>query len=340
MLQNDHLQSQARHILVRNLNRSERADLLLHLVARHARESDVSAEELFEFAATLNGFTSRDIVNFVADVSVHCAGLSLAQLTSCKRQTEFVPDHLAAFVADVAPLRWRDIGGYETVKTALRRAISEPLLRDQPIAARGVLLHGPPGCSKTMFARALATECGLFMFSVQPSSVLRGFLGDSEKRLLEILTQAEACAPSIVFIDEIDMLFPRESSSPVTNRMLAVLFRFLLDNRSVILVVATNYRQQVDHALLCRSRLALQIEIPLPDAEARQSILRIIFDNDKFAVSPEVTGNIPAIAERLAGRSGAEIVDFGWKLKKSIISSQSSLSISMADVDAALPCSG
>ena len=118
-------------------------------------------------------------------------------------------------------MTWSDVGGHDDLKTHLQQfaaALVPPVGQDSVRGSmRGLLLYGAPGCSKTMLARALATEAGVNFLSVQGSELYSKFVGESEKAVATLFARARANAPAIVFFDELDALAPARSGSPAAS---------------------------------------------------------------------------------------------------------------------------
>jgi len=173
---------------------------------------------------------------------------------------------------------------------------------------RGVLLYGPPGCSKTLTVKALAAEAGLNFLAVKGAEILSMYVGESERSLREIFQRARAARPSIIFFDEIDAIaFKRTTSSNGGVQLLTTLLNEMdgiEELKSVLVIAATNKPEVLDPALMRPGRLDNILYIGLPDLEARREILQIWFN--KSDIDGEVeTEKLAVITE---GYSGAEIV--------------------------------
>lgn len=173
---------------------------------------------------------------------------------------------------------------------------------------KGILLYGPPGCSKTLIVKALATEAGLNFLAVKGAEILRMYVGESERALRDIFRKARSARPSIVFFDEIDAIASRRGGN--TQGGVNVLTTLLneMDGieelRNVLVIAATNKPDVIDPALMRPGRLDNILYIGPPDFEARVEILAIWFS--KSVVDPSV---LPAdLASRTEGYSGAELV--------------------------------
>lgn len=172
---------------------------------------------------------------------------------------------------------------------------------------KGVLLYGPPGCSKTLTVKALATEAGLNFLAVKGAEILSMYVGESERALREIFRKARAARPSIIFFDEIDAIAARRSSSSGGVNVLTTLLNEMdgiEELRNVLVIAATNKPDVLDPALMRPGRLDNILYIGPPDFEARKEILRIW--TNKSVVNPEV--DLDNLASLTEGYSGAEIV--------------------------------
>jgi len=136
---------------------------------------------------------------------------------------EVRPSAMREILVDIPSVMWEDIGGYENVKQELREAVEWPLKFPEKFVKfgitppRGVLLYGPPGCSKTLAAKALATESKLNFIPVKGPELFSKYVGDSEKAVRDIFRKARQASPSIIFFDEIDALAVARGSSGEGN---------------------------------------------------------------------------------------------------------------------------
>ena len=186
-----------------------------------------------------------------------------------------------------AGIRFDDIAGLDDLKRSIRLQIIEPFLRPalfakfKKRAGGGVLLYGPPGCGKTMIARAVATECKAEFISVGISDILNMFIGESERNLAGIFEKARSHRPCVLFFDEIDALgFARskahsEHTRQIVNEFLAQLDGFGSDNHDVLILAATNMPWDVDSALKRPGRFSRQVFVPPPDDTARARIIEL-----------------------------------------------------------------
>ena len=171
------------------------------------------------------------------------------------------------------------------------------------------MLYGPPGCSKTLTVKALASESGLNFLAVKGAEILNMYIGESERILREIFQKARAASPSIIFFDEIDAIASKRSSTShgSVNVLTTLLNEMdgIEELRNVLVIAATNKPEMLDPALMRPGRLDNILYIGLPDLETRTEILKIW--TSKSVVHPEVDVNELAI--KTEGYSGAEMVN-------------------------------
>jgi ATP-dependent 26S proteasome regulatory subunit len=210
--------------------------------------------------------------------------------------------------------RFEDIAGLEDLKRTIRLQIIEPFLKPglfakfKKRAGGGVLLYGPPGCGKTMIARAVATECRAEFLSVGIADILNLYIGESERNLAAMFEKARHSRPCVLFFDEIDALgFARskarsEHTRQIVNEFLAQLDGFATDNHEVLILAATNMPWDVDSALKRPGRFSRQVFVPPPDEAARARIVEL-----KLAGVPQESIDARAIAAITPHFSGADI---------------------------------
>ncbi|XP_030306306.1 ATPase family protein 2 homolog [Calypte anna] len=226
------------------------------------------------------------------------------------------PSAMREVAVDVPKVSWSDIGGLEDIKLKLKQAVEWPLRHPDSFIRmgiqppKGVLLYGPPGCSKTMIAKALAHESGLNFLAVKGPELMNKYVGESERAVREIFRKARAVSPSILFFDEIDALAVERGNSSgagsVSDRVLAQLLTEMdgmEQLKDVTVLAATNRPDMIDKALLRPGRIDRIIYVPLPDAATRGEIFKLHFQS--MPISDEVC--LAELVQRTQKYSGAEI---------------------------------
>jgi AAA family ATPase len=225
------------------------------------------------------------------------------------------PSALREVAVDVPRVLWDDIGGQDALKQALREAVEWPLQHPEAFTRmgirppKGVLLYGPPGCSKTLAAKALATESGMNFIAIKGPELFSKWVGESEQQVREVFRKARAASPTVVFFDEIDALASTRGSggsSGATDRVLSQLLTELdgLEPlKRVLVVAATNRPDLLDPALMRPGRIDRALYVAPPDVSAREQILQI--HTRKTPLAADVSMAELAIAT--ARFSGAEL---------------------------------
>lgn len=221
----------------------------------------------------------------------------------------------AHVLAPAAPLvKFDDVGGLSEVKREVERRIISPFRKPslfQRFKKRiggGVLMYGPPGCGKTLLARATAGECGAAFLNVAISDVLDMYIGESERKLAAVFAKARASTPAVLFFDELEALagkrqFSRESSSAkLVSSFLSEMDGFAKNNQGVLVLGATNTPWAVDPAFRRPGRFDRVLFVPPPDRDARLQILRL-----QLAERPVADLKLERIADRTSGFSGADL---------------------------------
>ncbi|TXI45449.1 MAG: ATP-binding protein [Lysobacter sp.] len=174
---------------------------------------------------------------------------------------------------------------------------------------RGLLLYGPPGTGKTQIARTLANETGLRFIAASTADIKQGFVGQSGQKVRELFERARESAPSLLFIDEIDIVASARGGgndsfqTEIIGQLLQEMDGAKAQTQAVFVLAATNRLDQLDAALL--SRLPKRIEIPLPDRDGAQRILRILLD--RKPVGFDLDEGCRGLAARADGRSGRDL---------------------------------
>ncbi|KHN97068.1 AAA family ATPase [Metarhizium album ARSEF 1941] len=217
-------------------------------------------------------------------------------------------------------IHWRDVGGQESLKKVLSRMISitkntdhlaRRVLRSPP---KGLLLYGPPGCSKTLSAQAMATESGFNFFAVKGAELLNMYVGESERAIRTLFERARAASPSIIFFDEIDSIGGQRGQGPGSSssggsgavNMLTTLLTEMDGFESlkgVFVLAATNRPEAIDPALMRPGRFDQVLYVGPPDQAAREAVFNVHLKG--LAVADDV--DVTEAARLTNGYSGAEI---------------------------------
>jgi len=214
---------------------------------------------------------------------------------------------------DNATLTWDDLVLNPKTKRELRQM---QLMLEKPDLARelgvqtpaGILLKGPPGTGKTTIARILANESRCNFFSTTPADINQSYVGESEKRVRDLFDKARANPPAIIFVDEIDALLPsRQGGIAIHSDKVVTQFLQEMDgltqNTRVFLIGATNRPDMLDPAVRRGGRLSREIEIPIPDLDARRQLFALC---TRYAtLSPDV--DLELLAQQTDGYAGADI---------------------------------
>ena len=229
---------------------------------------------------------------------------------------EVEPSATREVFVEVPDVRWADVGGLAHIKQRLMEAVEWPLKYAELFASagvrppKGILLTGPPGCGKTLLAKAIATESKVNFISVKGPALLSKYVGESERGLRDIFRTAKQAAPCIIFFDEIDALAPsRESGGSDGHVAERVLSQFLTEFdgveelKGVLVLGATNRPDMLDPAIMRPGRFDEIVGIPLPDEDSRRQIFEVHLRNKPLAPGIDPAEFAPATE----GFSGAEV---------------------------------
>jgi len=198
-----------------------------------------------------------------------------------------VPSSKREGFATIPDVSWEDVGALKSVREELQTAIVEPIKQPELYAAvglsapTGVLLWGPPGCGKTLLAKAAAAESKANFISIKGPELLNKFVGESEAAVRRVFTRARSSVPCVIFFDELDALVPRrddassESSARVVNTLLTELDG-LSDRQGIYVIGATNRPEIIDEAMLRPGRLETPLFVDLPGPDERVEILKAL----------------------------------------------------------------
>jgi transitional endoplasmic reticulum ATPase len=201
---------------------------------------------------------------------------------------EVTPTAMREVYIEISTVHWNDIGGLDGVKQHMQEAVEWPLKKPEIFSRlgikppKGILLYGPPGCGKTMLARAVATESEANFISIKGPEVFSKWVGESEKAIREVFRKARMAAPAVIFLDEMDSLAPRRgagfSDSGVSERVISQLLTEMdgiVTLQDIVVIAATNRPDMVDPAVLRPGRFDRLIYVPEPDEQSRLQIFKL-----------------------------------------------------------------
>merc|ERR1711990_1195865 len=222
-------------------------------------------------------------------------------------------------VVEVPNIKWDDIGGLEDTKRNLQEMILYPIDHPEKFEkfgmqpSRGVLFYGPPGCGKTLLAKAVASECQANFISIKGPELLTMWFGESEANVRDVFDKARSAAPCVLFFDELDSIAKSRGGSAgdgggasdrVINQILTEMDGMGI-KKNVFIIGATNRPDIIDSAIMRPGRLDQLIYIPLPDDGSRMAILK-----SNLRKSPVAdTVDLPYLAKMTRGFSGADLTE-------------------------------
>lgn len=229
---------------------------------------------------------------------------------------EVLPSGIREVFIELPSVHWSEVGGLEDVKQQLIEAVEWPIKNPEAYRRmgitppKGVLLYGPPGCGKTLLARAVATESEANFISIKGPELLSKWVGESERAIREIFRKAKLASPCIIFFDEIDAIAPQRGTgsadSGVTERVISQLLTELdglQQTKDLVIIAATNRPDILDPALIRPGRIDRMTVVSPPTAEDRAKIFRIFTQN--MPIGDDV--DIDDLAAITQGFTGADI---------------------------------
>ena len=307
------------------------------ILSVHSRGMPLSADVgMRHLAEITHGFVGADLEALCREAAMIClrrimpdidfalARIPYEQLTKLEvgkedfldALREVEPSATREVFVEVPDVHWEDVGGLDQVKQRLIEAVEWPLQHAELFAEagirppKGILLTGPPGCGKTMLAKAIANESEVNFISVKGPALLSKYIGESERGVRDMFRKAKQAAPCIIFFDEVDALVPARGAgggdSHVADRVLSQ-FLTELDGveelKGVLMLGATNRQDMLDPAILRPGRFDQIVEIPLPDEQGRRQIFEVHLRHKPLAPGIDI-GKLAAATEKF---SGAEI---------------------------------
>lgn len=309
-----------------------RVDILIKQFERMSSEKhSLSAEDIKDVATKTHGYVGADLIALCResvmkaiqrvlknDDKIDESQLVVSREDLDHAMLEIRPSAMREIFLEMPKVYWTDIGGQDVLKRKMKEMIQLPLEASETFARlgvsapKGVLLYGPPGCSKTLTAKALATESGVNFLAVKGPEIFSKYVGESERAIRAVFHKARSAAPSIIFFDEIDAISSSRDGGSSTAAASNVLTSLLneIDGveelKGVVIVAATNRPDEIDSALLRPGRLDRHIYVGPPDYSARLQILKKC--TRRFSVGSQPDFDLERLANSTDGCSGAEIV--------------------------------
>jgi len=299
--------------------------------------NSLTEEDKTEIASTTHGYVGADLASICREAGLNTIKRVCSEAKSfhppvdnfvvskqdmLDAMSKIVPSAMRELVIEVPKVHWEDIGGYENLKQSLKDLVELPIKHPEVFKRmgidppKGILLYGPPGCSKTLMAKAVATEAEINFIAIKGPELFSKFIGESERAVRDLFRKARAASPSIIFFDEIDALASSTFSSSsdsgnsgessVSERVIGQLLGELNGIASVPgvrIIAATNRPDRIHKSLLSSSRFDRVLFVPPPDLKAREEIFRV-----RLKMLPhEDDINALELAKRTEHFSGAEI---------------------------------
>merc|ERR1712195_262254 len=305
---------------------------------------DVDPEEI---AKETHGFVGADIAALCTEAAMQCIREKmdlidieddtidaevLASMSVCQEHFKYAlaqsnPSSLRETVVEVPNITWNDIGGLVDVKRELRELVQYPVEHPEKFEkfgmspSKGVLFYGPPGCGKTLLAKAVANECQANFISIKGPELLTMWFGESEANVREVFEKARNASPCVLFFDELDSIAKSRggggsgdaggAGDRVINQLLTEMDG-MGAKKNVFIIGATNRPDIIDAALMRPGRLDQLIYIPMPDSDSRKSILRATLR--KSPIAKDVP--LDYLAESMDKFSGADITEICQRAAK------------------------
>ena len=304
--------------------------------------------DLFQIARDTHGFIGADLQQLTLEAALECIRSNVENFDVDSEEPisdemldklvvtneHFIhalsvcdPSTLRENKVEVPDVKWEDIGGLEDTKRDLQEMVRYPIEHRGLFekfgmeASRGVLFYGPPGCGKTLMAKAIANECGANFISVKGPELLNAYFGGSEANVRDLFDKARAASPCILFFDEMDSIARARGSGSGSDTSDRVINQILSEidgiggGKTLFIIGATNRPDILDPGIMRPGRLDQLIYIPLPDFESRVSIFKA--NLRKSPVADDITFEL--LADVTDGFSGADITEICQRAAKNAI---------------------
>ncbi|KAH6807248.1 cell division cycle 48B [Perilla frutescens var. frutescens] len=306
-------------------NENERFQILKLYTKKLPLDPTVNLEGM---ASSCNGYVGADLEALCREAAMsalkrssnahHDAKHLIITMDDWKQAKSVVgPSITRGVTMEIPKVSWDDIGGLKDVKKKLQQAVEWPLKHSSAFSrlgvspVRGILLHGPPGCSKTTLAKAAACAAQASFFSLSGAELYSMYVGEGESLLRNTFRKARLAAPSIIFFDEADVVAAKRGgssngSTTVGERLLSTLLTEmdgLEQAKGILVLAATNRPHAIDAALMRPGRFDIVLYVPPPDLEARHEILGV--HTRKMKIDDDV--DLGQIAEETELFTGAEL---------------------------------
>ena len=305
----------------------------LEILEIHTRGMPINDEiDLKDLSTDLHGYTGADLKSlcreaalksirrYLPEIDLETEKIPIEVLQSMQiklvdfydAMQDVVPTAMREFYVERSKIWWKDVGGLDDIKKSLSdnliTAMKEPnkFTKMGIRPPKGALVYGPPGCGKTMLARALATETGANMILVRGPEILSKWQGESEKAIREIFRKAKAASPCVVIFDELDSLARSKTGEGMSGEtLLSQLLTEIEEGSSsrVVVIGITNRPDVLDNALLRTGRLDLTLYVAPPDEKGRLEIIKIL--TEKMPLAEDV--KLQEIAVTTQNYSGADL---------------------------------